>query len=171
MALLATCFLFIANALDQYVWVLPIPPVLFTFGPSLQGAVQASSSNMLLLAAASNLLNLKPEKHVVGWDTHIGITSPVHRQDVGYVFDPSAISHSSVFSMITSSMAAMDLPGNLRAAFAVSSQKSSGNCTLMKGRSDVPGAAECGMQQQLSLTPEAVSQLPCVTAWWEIVSS
>lgn len=52
-------------------------PILFTFGSSLQGAVQPSSSNTLLLAAASNLLNLKPEKHVVGWDTRIGIKSPV----------------------------------------------------------------------------------------------
>lgn len=78
----------------------------------------------------------------------------MHRQDVGHVFGPLALSHSSVFSMITSSMAAMNLPGNLRVVFAVLSQKPSSDCTLMKGSSDVPGSAEYRMQQQLSRTDQ-----------------
>lgn len=65
----------------------------------------------------------------------------LHCQDAGYVFSPLAV---SLFSMITSSMAAMNLPGTLRALFAVKSNVIS-NCTVMKGSSDVTGSAEYRM--------------------------
>lgn len=126
-------------------------PILFTFGSSLQGAVQASSSNLLLLAAASNLLNLKPEKHVVGWDSHIRFMSPVLTAPSRCRICIRPLSAVSLFSVFHDhfSVAAMNLPGSLR-VFAVLSQKSSSDCTLMKG-SSVPGSAGYRMQQGLSL--------------------
>lgn len=52
--------------------------------------------------------------------------------------------------MITSSMAAMNLAGNLRVVFGMLGQTSSSDGTLMKGSSDVSGDVP-RMRQQLSL--------------------
>lgn len=43
-----------------------------------QCRVQAATRSTLTLAAANNLLNLKPEKYAVGWDTHISFMSQVY---------------------------------------------------------------------------------------------